>query len=343
MAPSIRNWLTFHRLKLKMVARRPLFFLVFLLARIFKPKLVLTYDNEVLCDGTGAQLQRLMAIYSLAKSLNLNYLHTPIKDVSVHPLDPHQTLLEYDEYLDRLNAFIEFPTDSFPSETPDCTAQEIPNLNLRKLLSLLFSKTQGFRLIKLVDIYSVIDCVPKIYHHAGNILVPKHFQSNLGSSKTAPILAVHYRSVPGEFSIYEGEGQTRQLQLSRVEKAISRAVKKFDSKEFELIIFTDAPPNDMTVDVFVSQQHLWEGTPGYVNGKLHLRGRNLLRSFTRFTSNIEVVVGGDPLDAITKMATADILITSKSSLSYVPAILFLNSFVYSPLEFWHQIPNSGRF
>jgi hypothetical protein len=343
VAPSIRNWLTFLRLKLKMVARKPLFFLVFLLARILKPSLVLTYDNEALCDGTGAQLQRLMAIYSLAKSLHFKYLHTPIKDVSVHPLDPHQTLLEYEEYLNRLNSFIEFPTDFIPSENLVYAKQEIPNLNLSNLLILLFSKTKGFRVIKLVDIYSVIDCVPKIYHHAGNILIPKHFQPNLGSSNTAPTLAVHYRSVPGEFSIYEGEGQTRQLQISRVEKAISRAVKKFDSKEFELIIFTDAPPNDMTVDVFASQQHLWEGTPGYANGKLHLRGRSLHRSFTRFTSNIKVVVGGDPLDTITKMATADILITSKSSLSYVPAILSLNSFVYSPLEFWHQIPNSGRF
>lgn len=343
MAPSIRNWLTFLRLKLKMVARRPLFFLVFLLARIFKPKLVLTYDNEALCDGTGAQVQRLMAIYSLAKSLHLKYRHTPIKDVSVHPLDPHQTLPEYKEYLDRLNAFIEFPTDSIPSENLVYATQEIRNLNLNKLLILLFSKSQGFRLIKLVDIYSVIDSVPKIYHHASNILIPKYFQPNLGSSKVAPTLAVHYRSVPGEFSIYEGEGQTRQLQVSRVEKVISRAVRKIGSKEFKLIIFTDAPPHDMTIDVFASQQHLWEGTPGYANGKLHLRGRSLHRSFTRFTSNIEVVVGGDPLDAITKMATADVLITSKSSLSYVPAILSLNLFVYSPLEFWHPIPNSGRF
>jgi hypothetical protein len=284
-----------------------------------------------------------MAIYSLAKSLHLKYRHTPIKDVSVHPLDPHQTLPEYKEYLDRLNAFIEFPTESIPSETPVYATQEIQNLNLNKLLILLFSKSQGFRLIKLVDIYSVIDCVPKIYHHASNILIPKYFQPNLSSSKAAPTLAVHYRSVPGEFSIYEGEGQTRQLQISRVEKVISRAVRKIGSKEFKLIIFTDAPPNDMTIDVFASQQHLWEGTPGYANGKLHLRGRSLHRSFTRFTSNIEVVVGGDPLDAITTMATADVLITSKSSLSYVPAILSLNSLIYSPLEFWHPIPNSVRF
>jgi precorrin-6B methylase 1 len=50
---------------------------------------------------------------------------------------------------------------------------------------------------------------------------------------------------------------------------------------------------------------------------------------------VEVVRGGSALDAIKRMADADVLIQSKSSLSYVAGILNKEGVVYYPPKFWH--------
>jgi len=305
--------------------------------------MALTYDNQYVCDGTGAQIQRLLAIYSLSKSLNLNYFHTPIKDVSVHPLDPHQSISQYKEYLDRLNRFADFPSDISSEGISGFNVIGIPNLKLKNLFMLICIKPRRKKLIKLVDVYGVVDSAPSIYFFARKIIEPRIASRKFSSSESKTVVAVHYRSVPGDFSVYEGEGQTRQIQIDRVKGVISRALREFDKVEPELVVYTDAPSIDMVVKVFPNQEKLWEGTPGYSNGNLHLHGRDLLAAFSNVSPNINIVVGGDPLEAIIQMTRADILITSKSSLSYVPAILGTNNQVYAPIEFWHQIPGARRF
>ena len=339
----MRNFLVFMRLKIKLFSRKPIFLLVFLIARLLKPKIVFTYNNQVLCDGTGAQIQRVMAIYSLAKSLGFAYLHSPIKDVSVHPLDSHQTMFEYKKYLNRLNYFIELPSDIDSITIPEGGVHEISSLNFKKLFYLVGTPWKGIRLIKLVDVYSIIDCAPNAYHHAREFVRPRLSQNSLTPSRSSLKLAVHYRNVPGDFSTYPGESQTRQIQLLRMKKVISRAIKDSAFVNFKLVVYTDAPPKNMWVDVFPSQENLWIGTPGFSNGKLQLQGRNLKREFGIFSQDVEIIVGGDPLETIMKLATADVLITSKSSLSYVPAILFRNSRIYSPLEFWHPVPKADYY
>jgi hypothetical protein len=285
----------------------------------------------------------MLAIYSLSKSLNLDYFHTPIKYVSVHPLDPHQTISQYREYLNRLNKFVEFPSDIALVDINDFSVLEIPKLQLKSLLNLICTPTRKRKLIKLVDVYGVVDSVPGIYCHARRIVNTRVLPRNQSTSEFEPVVAVHYRSVPGDFSVYEGEGQTRQIQIDRVKGVISRALREFDKVEPKLVVYTDAPSIDMVVKVFPNQEKLWEGTPGYSNGNLHLHGRDLLAAFSNVSPNINIVVGGDPLEAIIQMTKADILITSKSSLSYVPAILGTNNQVYAPIEFWHQLPGARRF
>jgi hypothetical protein len=343
MASTIRNSLTFFHLKVRFISRRPFFLLLYFLSRLIKPQMALTYDNQYVCDGTGAQIQRLLAIYSLSKSLNLNYFHTPIKDVSVHPLDPHQSISQYKEYLDRLNRFADFPSDLSSEKIRGFDVIGIHNLKLKNLFMLICIKPRRKKLIKLVDVYGVVDSTPSIYHLARKIIEPRIESKEFSSSESKTVVAVHYRSVPGDFSVYNGESQTRQIQIDRVSRVISCVIKDLALVEPRLVVYTDAPPKDMIVDVFPSQEKLWEGTPGYSNGKLHLHGRELFSAFSKISTDIEIIVGGDPLEAIVEMARANVLIASKSSLSYVSAILRINSQVYSPSEFWHPIPHAKRF
>jgi len=47
----------------------------------FEPKLFLTYDNQSLMDGVGAQLQRIVSVYGVAKLSKSKYLHSGLVDI----------------------------------------------------------------------------------------------------------------------------------------------------------------------------------------------------------------------------------------------------------------------
>ena len=70
---------------------------------LLKPKIALTYWNTSKADGVGAQIQRILAIRSLASSLHLGYLHTEIKSLAIHPLDSYQNDNEMEVFLLKLN------------------------------------------------------------------------------------------------------------------------------------------------------------------------------------------------------------------------------------------------
>jgi hypothetical protein len=58
-----------------------------------------TFNSSLSVDGTGAQLQRQASVMAVAKYFGFNYIHSDIKQVSVHPLDPFQSEDEYEKYL----------------------------------------------------------------------------------------------------------------------------------------------------------------------------------------------------------------------------------------------------
>ena len=51
---------------------------------------------------------------------------------------------------------------------------------------------------------------------------------------------------------------------------------------------------------------------------------------------VSIQFGGDPLDTIRDMASADYLIMARSSLSYIGGILNRNGTVYAAPDFWHK-------
>ncbi|MCX6957081.1 MAG: hypothetical protein NT164_00835 [Verrucomicrobiae bacterium] len=42
------------------------------------PNVALTYANDVIMDGAGAQLHRIYTIYALSRHLGVSYFHSPL-------------------------------------------------------------------------------------------------------------------------------------------------------------------------------------------------------------------------------------------------------------------------
>lgn len=327
---------------LKNRLRTPILPLLRLLVSIRRPNLAFCYDAEVVNDGTGAQIQRVMAIYSLARYLNISYIHKSIKEVSIHPLDPHQTPELYLQYIGRLNSIVELPSSVIGEKSHQFVSE--PNLTFIKLIKIIMnSKNSDLTVLFLSDVYSLVDTKVGIYCFAIDEIRTNIDKEYINSEVSNHEISLHYRSVPGGFTIYPGENRTRQLDTSRVAKVLKRVTNRQGGSDPRIKLFTDAPERNMRVPVANFQQHIWEETPGYENGFLYIEGINMREVFGSFSQRIEIIVGGDPINALVQMSRSKTLIMSKSSLSYVACLLNRNQDTYSPLEFWHPVPHSKKF
>jgi hypothetical protein len=66
------------------------------------------YDNQSTQDGSGAQVQRIFAIYSLAKLVGVKYANEQIVELDFNPGDGLSTHSDMREYIVKLNNFLSF-------------------------------------------------------------------------------------------------------------------------------------------------------------------------------------------------------------------------------------------
>ena len=303
--------------------------------RRFAKNLSLAYDSDKSYDGLGAQLHRIIAIYSLARVLNVRYRHREIRNSTWHPLDNFRSEDDFVAYLATVNSIFDIEDDCRHSSTLEI---EIPRLNFRKLFALsirsfVFKKHY---LISICEPFGVLDFVAKRYEDIPLFPVFTSLVENRRSKQQTKTVALHYRHGSGNFALYHNQRLTRQMPLDVFASKLRIAISEMKSEEISIIFVTDAPELDLEFSVPQGQLPLWENTPGYHSGVLKIKGlsdfeiENVLGNLPKFS----IIRGGNPISALVLLASADCLIMSRSSLSYV-AGLYSKGVVYSPQDFWH--------
>ena len=308
-----------------------LFRLLKLLCNLLKPNIVLTYLNTSKMDGVGAQIQRILAIRSLAKSLNLGYLHTEINSLAIHPLDSYQNLDEMKVFLHKLNhEFRMQSTEEYLVE--NLRERQTDTLTFSFLFSCIlgakFSRKQT--LIRLVEPYPISEYDPDLYQGIRRFL--PNFVSPL---KTGASVAVHYRRGVGGFAIQRGERISREIAGNYFAAIAKEVIDAHRIPDLQLKIFTDSPTEDVVFTPPNVQFDLWTNSPSFSEGAMHVLGLNVQDYFKDISADVEVFYGGDPLEVIKSLSAADHLILSRSSFGYVAAILNDGGKVYFPSQFWH--------
>jgi hypothetical protein len=317
---------------------RLLFSLLKLASHWLKPKVILTYLNTSKADGVGAQLQRILAIRSLSSSLNLGYLHTEVASLAIHPLDPYQDEAEMAAFLNKFNHefWMESSKDLPLGEFCESETRVLSFAFLfSRIIKSKFSKKQI--LVKLVEPYTISEYDPNLYadicRFLPNLVLP---------TKTNVVLAIHYRRGVGGFAVQRGEKVSRELAGTYFATLAKEIIEANQLKDFKLVVFTDSPTDDVVFVPPGHQSHLWTTSTRFSDGEMHVMGLDLQEFFRDFSDPVEVVYGGDPLDVIKRLATADHLILSRSSFGYVAAVLNGKGKVYLPSQFWHVPMKSWR-
>jgi hypothetical protein len=279
----------------------------------------------------GAQLQRIVAIRALSLRLGTKYLHSDLSEITAHPLDEISGKEEISKFLTRVNNtfFLESEIDA---SWPELEVT-IDSISLRKLILVLSGAFLRRRnvLIRIVEPYSLMELIPSDYQNVRKLFINFPKFSDSGTE-----LVMHYRYGVGRSVIQPGEKIPRQLDLEYF-KGIAQEIQRMTNFNIHsLTILTDAPATNITFEPTKDQIHLWDGTPGFKNGMVVIESFDFMDVLGNLGLDIEVISGGDALESLLKMSSADYLILSRSSLSYVGA-LFNQRYkaVYSAPGFWH--------
>ena len=289
-------------------------------------KVCLTYDNSFLCDGSGAQIQRVAAIYGIAMKYHCMFAKTKILDIDSNPGDGLKSVKEKIEFVLRLNEILVYPLGG-------CTHSNHSVVNPK--LNWIVRKYSLYRMwIFINNLIYIRTAQPLI--EINHTLLTKNLPPDVYSK-----YAFKIKSNPNfnlwQKNNYQYEIQV-QLRLATVDRArmperyvdiekINVIVKKLKKKypNQKVLIHTDIDVKQNNWKAVGNQSketiNYWKSRGIIDNsGEMVLNKMDLNKQFEDDLVD-EIISGISPLDVWKIMINSKILICGKSSLSFVGAIL----------------------
>ena len=302
-------------------------------------KLVLTYDNSAMTDGVGAQLQRIYGIYAISRLLGATYLHSPLCRVGYQGLAALERNLADPGFHHAFNELFRIESDILPSsELYEIDLRDISINTVDQLVDMYDRHETDGRpvLVRLMLPYGIADRFPDCYE------VCK------GVSPFAPIpregralrIAVHVRR--GEQIVLNSERMLPNSYFIQVALNVAHILRGL-KLDFQIELYTEVPGKEFVVQ---PDDH---GILNRISAPFELHPDMSRIDEFSVLPNLVHRTNGRVIDCIRGLATADVLVMSRSSFSYLGGILNTEGVVlYHP--FWHRAPSSwftvdtnGRF
>jgi len=282
--------------------------------------IALTYANDQHTDGAGAQLQRIYGIYAISRFLKLPYVHSPIKRIDYQGLTALENNSTFADAESQYNRIFDIPSDVELPEEHIVHEMRYAGRELIRQLQRTAQSTGEFHLVRILYPYPITDQDPEMYRH-----VPAISPFPRRSSESFR-LAIHVRR--GEHIALSSD---RMLPNSYYVSCALRFTELFEKLQIPFIseLYTELPSKAFVV----TPQH--HGIAGRIARSVLVDPRmSRIQDFDAIP-NLVRYINGDPIETLARMATADGLIISRSSYSYVAAILNATGIVvYHP--FWHS-------
>jgi hypothetical protein len=285
-----------------------------------RPHLAVTYATDAMQDGAGAQLQRIYGIYALSRALGVPYVHSPIEHLGYHGLLALENNAPSSGLLSECNRVFHVPSDI---QVPEVTTiHDMRDADAGAIEALKNAGNDGtnFHLIRICLPYPVTDKDPETYRCVKAISPFPYRRSDVFR------LAIHVRR--GEEYAIDSDRMLPNEYYVSCALRFQEILRKLD------ILFVCELYTEVATKTFeVTPQH--HGINGRMSKNMtYDPGMSHLEDFDT-VPNLKSYINADPIDTLRRMATADALIMSRSSFSYVAALLSQNcSVIYHP--FWHS-------
>jgi hypothetical protein len=288
-----------------------------------RPNLAVTYANDKLQDGSGAQLQRIYGVYAVSRALGVPYVHSPIDQLGYHGLPALESNAPSVDLVSEYNRVFHIPSDIDLPEKPVIHDTVHADPDFIEAMKTPANGCASFNLIRILFPYSVTDKDPETYRCLKAISPFSYRRSEVFR------LAIHVRR--GElYAIYSDRMLPNSYYISCALR-FQEVLRKLNIP-FVCELYTEVASKKFEV----TPQH--HGILGRISENIIFDpAMNHLEDFDQIP-NLERFINTDPIETLERMATADALILSRSSFSYLAALLSAKSIVvYYP--FWHSAMN----
>jgi hypothetical protein len=298
------------------------------------PLVGVTYANNGNTDGAGAQLLRIYAIYALSRLLRVNYVHTPLARLDYQGLQALETQKKDDGIVDIYNRIFSIPSDCDLPQDYECV--ELQDVHLNDLIRLRKKAQQNnrFILVRILYPYKITDRQPGAYGCLAKV-TPFQTQASL------PLrIALHVRRGDLFFAAPERLiGNQYYITIARNISAVLNQMRL--AHVFEL--YTEIPTRAFTVTA------AGYGLGNMVTSDVHIvPDQDEMRDF-EVLPNLHTFINTDPVETLQRLATAHILVTSRSAFSYLAGLLnpdgvtIYYPFLHPPMPHWLVADDSGMF
>jgi hypothetical protein len=309
-------------------------------------KLIISNSN-LHKDGTGAQVQRIFSIAAYSIRFNMDFDLEPINAIEVQHGDSFKSEDEIHDYLLKLNRKI-----------PDILNLE--NMFSRTELARYKSLNLDSNVLNLFFIIPILNIFSRAFNLKIRVLLTDayHFTSRFPDS---------YALLKNDKLISEFKEDNRlnvqiHLRLSTLSEKSNRHVSpdfflgwlnyitessQVENRSIRLLVHTDCEVS--AYDPGLVRNHLTTETENYWSaigvtdnsGQLDVNTillyRDLIAKIEAICPNYEIIFGLDPIEAWSVMAQSDVILTSKSSFSFIGALLSKATIVIAP-EFEMKCP-----
>jgi len=282
--------------------------------------LYLTYDNEALADGAGAQIQRILSIHLIAKHYGVGYIHNGIARMTYQGAKCLEENKSDPDQMAGYNTLIHLPSDPAPPAFD--AAYKVFDISPELIAEYKDKPQSTLFIIRFAG--TLIDANPSL------LLQPiLNFPwTQRPSLKGRPIqVAVHVRR--GELFVVDSDRMLPNSYYVECIKAISSLFQKY-SLPFEIHLHTEV----LTKAILVTPSH--HGICERVKDpKLVTPEDSHMEDFEGIP-NLILHVNEHPIDALKALTVSDVLIASRSSFSYIASIMKKGGVVFFH-PFWHSL------
>ena len=308
----------------------------------------LTYDSEKCRDGSGAQVQRMLAIYCITKKFGLKYFRSDILDLDFNPGDGIFSVNEMEAYKDRLNEFMKFLDQKKPNnfKVREFKFRRLPRVLNFRLANLffyfiffnflkLFSYVKKKNLIlKVADPHPLANKIPDIYRELKSKL------PNESVFNQKKIFEIHLHLVRSKVSRDQLSRRfTEDSWYLDILSSVIQLLKKNDIC-YEIVLHTDVNSSQswmIPTGHNKESVEYWKGAGIKIeDNEMIVADESVLEHFKKI-QNLRIVTGIDPLLAWNQIAKADLFLMGKSSFSFVGALLNPTGVIVGQ-KFWHTFP-----
>ena len=284
-----------------------------------KARIALTYANDIMMDGLGAQLQRIYGIYALSRFYNVPYIHSPLKEVEYQGLLALEKNSNSGDIRDKYNQIFTIPSDIKLPKNAITRYLETPKPSDIKHLIKEAQKKNEFYLVRILGPQSITDKNPEIYRPLKALSPFPCIPSDTFR------VAIHVRR--GDLFVVDSD---RMLPNSYYISSTMKIVEALETLDIPFVceLYTEVPSKAFVV----TPQH--PGICGRIDHPIAIDPEmNHLEDFD-VIPNLHLYVNLDPVETLNRMTTSDTLIMSRSSFSYMSALFSQGIIIYHP--FWHS-------